>query len=57
MTEQAGGGQPWLSIHIASFSGHLETCYLLLDRITEIDREAKGMMEGWRGVEEGEGCL
>ena len=39
--------------HVASVSEHLETCDLLLDRIAEIDREVDGMMEGWRGVEEG----
>ncbi|KAJ7637031.1 Sec34-like family-domain-containing protein [Roridomyces roridus] len=39
--------------HIASVSAHLDTCDRLVERIEEIDGEVDGMLEGWRGVEEG----
>ncbi|KAF8149366.1 Sec34-like family-domain-containing protein [Crassisporium funariophilum] len=39
--------------HVASISNHLDTCDLLIDRIDEVDKEVDGMLEGWRGVEEG----
>ncbi|KAF9559048.1 Sec34-domain-containing protein [Agrocybe pediades] len=39
--------------HVASLEEHLRVCDLLVDRIDEINREVDGMMEGWKGVEEG----
>lgn len=39
--------------HVASVSEHLDTCDRLVERIDEVDREVDGMLEGWRGVEEG----
>jgi conserved oligomeric Golgi complex subunit 3 len=39
--------------HVASVAEHLETCDRLVERIDEVDREVEGMLEGWRGVEEG----
>ncbi|KAJ6608410.1 hypothetical protein B0H10DRAFT_2067888 [Mycena sp. CBHHK59/15] len=39
--------------HVASVSEHLDTCDRLVERIDEVDAEVDGMLEGWRGVEEG----
>ena len=39
--------------HVASVTEHLEMCDRLVERIDEVDREVGGMLEGWRGVEEG----
>ena len=39
--------------HVASLAEHLRVCELLEQRIGEIETEVDGMMEGWRGVEEG----
>ncbi|KDR66383.1 hypothetical protein GALMADRAFT_1159411 [Galerina marginata CBS 339.88] len=39
--------------HVASLEEHLRTCDLLVERIGEVEVEVEGMMEGWRGVEEG----
>jgi len=39
--------------HVASVSEHLDTCNRLVERIDEVDSEVDGMLEGWRGVEEG----
>lgn len=39
--------------HVASVSEHLDTCDRLVERIDEVDVEVDGMLEGWRGVEEG----
>jgi hypothetical protein len=39
--------------HVASVAEHLETCDRLVERIDEVDAEVGGMLEGWRGVEEG----
>jgi hypothetical protein len=39
--------------HVASVAEHLDTCDRLVESIDEIDREVEGMLEGWRGVEEG----
>ena len=39
--------------HVASVSEHLETCDKLIERIDEVNGEVEGMLEGWRGVEEG----
>jgi len=39
--------------HVASLEEHLQACDLLVDRIDEINKEVDGMMEGWKGVEEG----
>jgi conserved oligomeric Golgi complex subunit 3 len=39
--------------HVASVAEHLETCDRLVEKIDEVDGEVEGMLEGWRGVEEG----
>ncbi|KAJ7467170.1 Sec34-like family-domain-containing protein [Mycena latifolia] len=39
--------------HVASVSEHLDTCDRLVECIDEVDAEVDGMLEGWRGVEEG----
>ena len=39
--------------HVAGVAGHLESCDSLVERIEEVDKEIEGMLEGWRGVEEG----
>ncbi|KDQ55621.1 hypothetical protein JAAARDRAFT_59617 [Jaapia argillacea MUCL 33604] len=39
--------------HLATVSGHLETCDALLERIDEIDKEVADMVGEWRSVEEG----
>ncbi|KAF7319724.1 RRM domain-containing protein [Mycena kentingensis (nom. inval.)] len=39
--------------HVASVSGHLDTCDTLVDRVEDVHREVDGMLDGWRGVEEG----
>ncbi|KAF9526898.1 Sec34-domain-containing protein [Crepidotus variabilis] len=39
--------------HLASLDSHLGVCDLLLQRIEEIETDVEGMLEGWRGVEEG----
>ncbi|KAJ7187957.1 Sec34-like family-domain-containing protein [Mycena filopes] len=39
--------------HVASVSEHLDTCDRLVERIDEVDAEVDGMLDGWRGVEEG----
>ena len=39
--------------HVASLDEHLGVCDLLLQRIEEVETEVDGMLEGWRGVEEG----
>ncbi len=39
--------------HVASVSEHLDTCDKLIEHVDEIDKEVDGMLEGWRGVEEG----
>jgi conserved oligomeric Golgi complex subunit 3 len=39
--------------HVASVAEYLASCDSLVVRIDEVDREVEGMLEGWRGVEEG----
>ena len=39
--------------HLATLEDHLRVCDLLESRITEVETEVDGMMEGWRSVEEG----
>lgn len=39
--------------HVASVAEHLETCDRLIEKIDEVDTDVEGMLEGWRGVEEG----
>lgn len=39
--------------HVASVAEHLDTCDRLVEKIDEIDGEVEGMLEGWKGVEEG----
>ena len=39
--------------HLASLDEHLRMCDLLSERIGEIENDLDGMLEGWRGVEEG----
>ncbi|KAF7972543.1 hypothetical protein HWV62_17744 [Athelia sp. TMB] len=39
--------------HVASVAEHLETCDRLIEKIDEVDADVEGMLEGWRGVEEG----
>jgi len=39
--------------HLATLEDHLRVCDLLEKRITEVETEVDGMMEGWRSVEEG----
>lgn len=39
--------------HVSHLAAHLHTCDSLLERIELVDTEVAGMLEGWRGVEEG----
>ncbi|KAG6873047.1 hypothetical protein C0995_003804 [Termitomyces sp. Mi166 len=39
--------------HVANVSEHLNACDLLVEKINLVDQEVDGMLEGWRGVEEG----
>jgi len=39
--------------HLANLDEHLSICDLLLERIGGIEDDLDGMLEGWRGVEEG----
>ncbi|KAJ7057953.1 Sec34-like family-domain-containing protein [Mycena amicta] len=39
--------------HVASVSEHLDTCDRLIERVDEVGAEVDGMLDGWRGVEEG----
>lgn len=39
--------------HVSSVSDHLDACDLLVERIRLVGEEVDGMLEGWRGVEEG----
>ncbi|KAG6910079.1 hypothetical protein DXG01_013131 [Tephrocybe rancida] len=39
--------------HVANVSEHLNACDSLMENIDLVDREVDGMLDGWRGVEEG----
>lgn len=39
--------------HLASLDEQLSVCDLLLTRLEKVENEVEGMLEGWRGVEEG----
>ncbi|KAG6878890.1 hypothetical protein C0992_006827 [Termitomyces sp. T32_za158] len=39
--------------HVANVSEHLNACDLLVEKISLVDQEVEGMLEGWRSVEEG----
>lgn len=39
--------------HLANLNEQLGVCDLLLNRLEEVENEVEGMLEAWRGVEEG----
>jgi hypothetical protein len=39
--------------HLAAINSHVSTCDYLLERVDEVDILVSGMLQDWRGVEEG----